>query len=57
VLRFTGHPGADRVHFEGRLSRKKRLKPGSYVLTIVATDASKRTSAPRTLSFTIARRR
>jgi len=57
TLRFTGHAGADKVHFEGRLSKKKRLKPGRYVVVITATDASRRTSAPRTLSFTIAKRR
>jgi len=55
TLRFAGRAGTDSVRFQGRLSHRKRLKPGRYRLTIGATDAQGRTATPHTLSFTIAR--
>jgi hypothetical protein len=53
-LAFTGHPGLNKVAFQGRLSGSKRLKPGGYTLTITAVNASRQSSKPQALSFTIA---
>lgn len=50
---FTGHAGTSRVSFQGRISAAKKLAPGSYTLTIVATNAAGRQSAARSVSFTI----
>jgi hypothetical protein len=41
------------VQFQGRLSRKRQLRPGSYTLTITATVAPGLVSAPKRLAFTI----
>jgi len=52
-LTFTGHAGANRVKFAGRISKRIKLKPGSYMLAISAT-ASTKTSTAHKLRFTIA---
>jgi hypothetical protein len=52
-LTFTGHDGTNKVAFEGRVSPKKKLKPGRYTLVITATASDGARSAPRTLGFTI----
>jgi hypothetical protein len=41
------------VRFQGRLTRRKRLTPGTYTLTITATVAAGVASPPKTLRFTI----
>jgi hypothetical protein len=51
----NGHSGTDTIGFQGRLSKRKRLHPGRYRLTLTATGAGG-TSAGRTITFTIARR-
>ena len=38
--------GSRRIHFEGRLSRRKTLKPGAYRLTLRARDLAGNRSAP-----------
>jgi hypothetical protein len=55
-LTVNGHPGVNKVKFQGRLSRKKSLSVGSYRLTIVATDNSGNKSKTLTTSFTIVSR-
>ena len=52
-LALRGHAGADRVRFYGRLSKRTRLKPGSYTVAIAAVDRTGRRSAQKTLRFTI----
>jgi Concanavalin A-like lectin/glucanases superfamily len=52
VLSFTGHAGLNKVSFQGRISHRQKLKPGSYTLMLTATGTYGR-SAPKTLSFTI----
>lgn len=52
-LSFTGHTGANKFAFQGRMSRLKKLKPGNYRLTITATNALGQHSVPRRLTFTI----
>jgi hypothetical protein len=53
TLTLAGHAGVNRVRFQGRLSRRKRLTPGTYTLTITATVAPAVASPPTTLRFTI----
>ena len=48
-----GHPGLDSVSFQGRLSRSKTLKPGSYLVNLTARDARGQKVVSRSLSFTI----
>ena len=52
TLSFTGHPGTDKVVFQGHISHSKKLKPGRYRLTVTATSDAEVDSA-RSLSFTI----
>jgi hypothetical protein len=51
-ITLAGHPGTDKVSFQGRLSKHKKLKPGSYTLTITATNTSGK-SRSRSAKFTI----
>jgi FG-GAP repeat len=53
ALRLTGHAGANRVRFAGRLSRTKTLSPGTYTLRITGTDTSGQSTSTRALRFTI----
>ncbi len=46
--------GRNSVAFSGRIG-SRRLSPGRYQATLVATDAAGNRSSPRTISFTIAR--
>jgi hypothetical protein len=52
-LTFGGHAGTNKVKFAGLVSKRQKLKPGSYTLVISAT-ALGRASLPHTLKFTIA---
>jgi hypothetical protein len=54
VLPFSAHAGADKVAFDGPISRDKTLGAGSYAL-IATAAASGKQSAPAKLSFTIIR--
>jgi hypothetical protein len=49
----TGHPGLNRVSFQGRLSSAKTPKPGTYSLVLAARDSRGLTAASQPLSFTI----
>jgi hypothetical protein len=51
TVTLTGHSGADKVRFQGRLA-KRRLAPGTYRVTVSASAAGRRVSA-RPLSFRI----
>lgn len=53
TLSFTGHSGVNKVVFQGRVSRSKKLGLGRYTLAITATTATGRRSQPKSLSFTI----
>jgi hypothetical protein len=54
ALTLSAHAGANKVHFEGLISKHKKLAPGSYTLLVTATALGK-SSTTRTLRFTIAR--
>jgi hypothetical protein len=51
---FSAHAGLNKVRFQGLISKRKRLKPGSYKLLVTATAAGKR-SRTGALGFTIVR--
>ena len=53
ALSFTGHIGTNSVVFDGRISRRDKLNPGTYELIITATNAVGQRSAPVRLRFTI----
>lgn len=52
TLTRISHQGADRVAFSGRIG-SRALRPGRYQATLVAVDAARHASKPRTISFTI----
>jgi hypothetical protein len=52
-LTFSGHSGANKIVFQGRISRTKKLNAGRYTLVITATDSAGQKSAPQKLNFTI----
>jgi hypothetical protein len=53
ALVFAGaHAGVNRIAFQGHLSRRSRLLPGRYTVTVVASNAAGR-SSPARLAFTI----
>ena len=49
--------GPNRMRFQGRLTRRRALRPGSYRLTLVATDTAGQRSTPKTLTFRLLGRR
>jgi hypothetical protein len=51
-LSFSAGAGLHKLAFQGRVTRKSKLKPGTYALTITATNAAGQ-RATKTLSFTI----
>jgi uncharacterized repeat protein (TIGR01451 family) len=55
TLSFNGHSGTNKVRFQGRLTRTRKLKPGRYTLTITATDSAGNRSNAKSTSFTIVR--
>jgi uncharacterized repeat protein (TIGR01451 family) len=52
-LTVRGHAGLNKLRFQGRLSKRKTLKPGRYQLTLRATDRFRNRSATRKLKFTL----
>jgi hypothetical protein len=52
-LSFTGHAGVNAVVFQGRISRRVKLAPGTYTLTITAINSARQSAAPKRLVFTI----
>lgn len=54
TLRFNGHPGLNKVRFQGVLPSGRKLKRGRYTLVITAAAASG--VSQRALTFTIVKR-
>jgi hypothetical protein len=54
VIRFAGRAGANRRFFSGRFGRRA-LKPGRYRARLIATDAGRNRSRPKTAAFRIRR--
>jgi hypothetical protein len=55
TLTFTGRSGLNKVAFQGRISRSKRLPLGAYTLQITALNSAGKRSSSSTLKFTIVR--
>ncbi len=53
TMSVAGHAGLDRVRFQGRLNRSRKLGLGSYTVTIVAVNTAGQRSHASTLHFTI----
>jgi alpha-tubulin suppressor-like RCC1 family protein len=53
TLILSGRSGADKIVFQGRISRTRKLTPGRYTLVIMATNAAGQKSKPQKLNFTI----
>lgn len=50
-LSFSTKAGSHRLEFEGRLSKRSKLKPGRYRLSVVSTDAAGNKSKAKTASL------
>jgi hypothetical protein len=55
VLSFTAHAGRNTIAFAGRISHSVKLQPGSYKVSLVATNAAGRKPSVPTLAFTVVR--
>jgi hypothetical protein len=55
TIRLRGDTGGNSVGFQGRLSRRTRLNPGSYRLTVVANDRQGLRSRRKRVRFRLAR--
>ncbi|MFL5830883.1 MAG: FG-GAP repeat protein, partial [Solirubrobacteraceae bacterium] len=53
TVSFSAKAGANRIGFQGRLSRSKRLSPGRYTLRVLATDIGGQRATAPALRFTI----
>jgi glycine rich protein len=51
TIRLLAKEGTNRVVFQGRLSRSRSLTPGSYRLTVTATDSANQQTTARRASF------
>jgi hypothetical protein len=56
-LSVNARAGLNQMRFEGRLSRRRRLKPGRYLLTASATDRNGNRARPKSTRFTVLRGR
>jgi Tol biopolymer transport system component len=56
-LRVQGRKGTNRVRFQGRLTKRKRLKTGRYRITLRATDSQRRKSNVKRARFRLLPRR
>jgi hypothetical protein len=50
-----GRQGANRIRFQGRLNRRRGLRPGRYRLVVRATDSAGNRSRPSRAGFTLLR--
>jgi hypothetical protein len=55
MIGLVGRAGADKLSFQGRISRTRTLKPGVYTVALTATNAAGQRSKPHELTFTVAR--
>jgi hypothetical protein len=53
ALRLDARAGVNRVRFQGRISRRRSLRPGRHRLTITARDAAGNKAVPRRARFTV----
>jgi len=55
TLTRISQQGANKVAFSGRIG-SRALRPGRYQATLIATDATRHASRPKTITFTIVKR-
>ena len=55
ALTLSGHAGVDHLTFQGRVTSTRRLRPGTYTVTIAAVNAAGQRSSAKRLTFTIVR--
>jgi hypothetical protein len=55
-FRETTAPGAHKERFQGRISRRRALRPGRYRLTLTAADSTGNQSKPKSVSFRLKRK-
>jgi hypothetical protein len=55
TLTFAGRSGLNKIVFQGRISRAKKLPLGGYTLQVTAVNSVGKPSSPRSLSFSIVR--
>jgi FG-GAP repeat protein len=55
MVGLVGGAGADKLFFQGRISRARTLKPSVYTLAITAINAAGQRSKPHELRFTVVR--
>ena len=55
VVRVQAKRGTNRLRFEGRVTRAKKLKAGTYSVVLTAKRNGAEASTTKTLRFTIAR--
>lgn len=53
---FSGHAGANRVVFQGRVSSKLTLAPGTYTVTLTVINSAHQQGTPKRLVFTIVKK-
>ncbi len=53
TLKLRADAGINRVHFQGRLSRTRKLPLGTYAVKLTASSAGGRSATTRALTFTI----
>jgi hypothetical protein len=53
TVKLAARQGHDRIAFGGRFSRRRKLRPGGYTVTLTATDRTGRSSKPTRLKFTV----
>ena len=51
----NAHSGKNRVRFQGRISRKRKLRPGRYRMILRARDAAGNRSAASRVRFRLLR--
>jgi hypothetical protein len=57
AVALSARAGLNRVRFQGRLSRRRSLRPGRYRVTVAAVDAAGNRARARTARFTLLARR
>jgi hypothetical protein len=55
-FRVATPAGSHKERFQGRISRRRTLRPGRYRLTLTATDSAGNQSKPRSASFRLLRK-
>ena len=55
MVNLVGGAGADRLFFQGRISRARTLKPGVYTVALTAINAAGQRSKAHELTFTVVR--